>query len=147
MIQFKNLFLNLEKSNLPSMKFTSPPMHITCFPNSSPAICARKKALEYFVEYSELKDSTLSEENLNIISELEKKYETEKKELEIEKLNTDKALQETQIKQQQRLIIIFIFGFAIISGLSILLYRQFAAKKKANILLEHQNVEIKKQRF
>jgi len=43
-----------------------------------------KKALEYFEKYSKLKDSIFAEENLKTITEMQNKYEAEKKEKEAE---------------------------------------------------------------
>ena len=112
-----------------------------------------QQAFEYFKQYSTLKDSIFNEENLKQINELETKYETAKKDMEIVQLASEKTIQEAQIKiqeaqikQQKMVLYVFIFGFLIILGFSILLYRQYSAKKKANILLEEQNIEIKLQR-
>ncbi len=112
-----------------------------------------QSSLEYYDKYVELKDTTLKEKYLKQISELETKYETEKKERENELLKTKTALQETELeareaelKRSRILIFSFILGFVIISVFSVLLYRQYAAKKRANILLEEQNIEIRQQR-
>jgi len=103
-------------------------------------------ALDNFESYSTNKDSSLQEENLKQISELETKYETERIERENVLLNTENALQEAQNKRQKIFlmsvigisVIILVFGFVV--------YRQYQEKKRANILLEEQNIEIKQQR-
>ncbi|HEC44377.1 MAG TPA: tetratricopeptide repeat protein [Bacteroides sp.] len=105
-----------------------------------------RPALENYELYTVLKDSSIREENLNQISELETKYQTERVERENVLLNTQNELQEAQVKRQRIFlfsvigisIIILVFGFVV--------YRQYQEKKKANILLNEQNIEIKQQR-
>jgi tetratricopeptide (TPR) repeat protein len=105
-----------------------------------------RPALENYELYTSLKDSSIREENLNQISEMETKYETEKVERENVLLNTQNDLQEATIKTQRIFLfsvigismIILVFGFVV--------YRQYQEKKKANILLNEQNIEIKQQR-
>ncbi len=105
-----------------------------------------KRALENYVRYGALKDSSIREENLNQISELETKYETERIERENVLLNTQNALQEAQVKRQ-RIFLFSVIGISvIILGFGTVVYRQYQEKKRANILLEEQNIEIKQQR-
>ena len=103
-------------------------------------------ALENYELYTVLKDSSIREENLNQISEMETKYETERVERENELLNTQNALQVARVKRQ-RIFLISVIGISvIILGFGFLVYRQYQEKKRANILLEEQNIEIKQQR-
>ncbi len=119
-----------------------------------------KTALDNFKNYNALKDSTISEGYLKQISELETKYETDRKDKELiiqkaelkEKIN-EAALNKAELekkdaenKRQRLLIYSFILGLIIVFVFSIILYKQFREKKKANILLEEQNIEIKHQR-
>ncbi len=105
-----------------------------------------KKSLDYYKQYAFLKDSVYNEKKHKQITEIQTKYETEKKEKEIELLTKDKALYQAEIKKQKILMFSFIFGFIIIFIFSVLLYKQFSQKKKANILLSEQNAEINKQK-
>ncbi len=105
-----------------------------------------RQALENYELYNMLKDSSLREDNLQAISELETKYETERVERENELLNTKNQLQEAGLKRQ-RIILFSVMGISvIILGFGFVTYRQYQAKKRANILLEEQNIEIKQQR-
>lgn len=63
-----------------------------------------EKALEYNNKYLLYKDSIISATTATNIAELEKKYETEKKDHEIELLNTDKKIKALQIAKQQALL-------------------------------------------
>ncbi|MBN1182434.1 MAG: tetratricopeptide repeat protein [Bacteroidales bacterium] len=105
-----------------------------------------KKALEYFENYSALKDSVLNEDYLNQINELQTKYETEKKEAQIELQNTEIARQNEVNKRQKLVIIVGFIGVIIILGFLVLVFRQNNLIKKVNRLLADQNIEIKKQR-
>jgi serine phosphatase RsbU (regulator of sigma subunit)/Tfp pilus assembly protein PilF len=105
-----------------------------------------KLALQNYQKYNELKDSTLREENMRQISELETKYETERMERENELLNTQNILQVTELKRQRILIWSLAGIFAIILASSVLLFLAYRTIKKTNVLLEKQNIEIKHQR-
>jgi tetratricopeptide (TPR) repeat protein len=58
-----------------------------------------QKALDYQKNYIALKDSLLKTENQNEILEMQTKFETEKKNKEIQLLNQENALRDLQIKQ------------------------------------------------
>lgn len=84
-----------------------------------------------------------------------KKAEEEalKRQTEIDLLNTDRELKETKIREQQaqsrvqQLIIYFALGFlALIFIATIAIYKNYRDKKKANQLLNLQNIEIQNQR-
>ena len=102
-----------------------------------------KEALEDYTKYVELKDSSIREDNLKQINDLQTKYETERVESQNAVLEATNAAQEADIKRQR----LFLFGLIaiaiIIFGFGSFAYRQYRAKKKANILLEEQNIEIK----
>ncbi|MCK4922196.1 MAG: tetratricopeptide repeat protein [Bacteroidales bacterium] len=117
-------------------------------------------ALKNFKYYNVLKDSTISEEYLEQISELEAKYESDRKEKELEIQRSQLAEQEAEAlardaeimrveaenRRQRVLLISVVFGLFVVVIFSILFYREYKEKQKANILLEEQNMEIKHQR-
>ena len=86
------------------------------------------------------------------LTELEIQYKTEKRQLEIDKLEKEKALQNETIARknvenhkQQLIIYFFIVGFIIIIFFSLVIYRLFIQKKKANILLAEQKHQIEEK--
>lgn len=91
-----------------------------------------KAALEYYVLYQTYQDSIVNENVRNQISELETKYESEKKEQEITLLNKDKELQAAALDNETLLrnsfIGAFIFAFILAGGL----YNRYRFKNKAN---------------
>ncbi len=104
------------------------------------------KALDYYKNYSQLKDSTLKDKYLENIEEQRTKYQTEKKEERIKYLNEKNKRQEAENKRQRVLIYSAMGGLMLILIFSLLLFKQYNDKRKANILLEEQNVEISQQR-
>ncbi|MCX7987537.1 MAG: tetratricopeptide repeat protein, partial [Bacteroidales bacterium] len=104
------------------------------------------KALSYFKQYASLKDTLLNKETFRQIAELKTKYETEKKQREIELLNKDKKLKENQIRQQRMAIIFFIVLTLVISALIVLLVRQNEQRKRTNKALAEKNELITEQK-
>lgn len=79
--------------------------------------------------------------------------EAQRKQTEIDLLNTDRMLKEAQLSEQeaqsrvQRIIILTGTIFLIVLiGSSVTIYKNYSDKKKANELLNLQNIEIQKQR-
>ncbi len=112
-----------------------------------------KKALEFAEIFIETKDTIFSEEKTKALAEMGAKYKAEKKQLQIEKMEKQKQLDDKTIEAQQaenrkQQVIIFsaIGGFLIVLVFSIIILRMFRQKRKANILLAHQNEEIKQQK-
>ena len=112
-----------------------------------------KLALKYSKIFISAMDSMFSEEKTNALAKMGAIYESEKRDLTIQKLEKEKLLQNETIarqdaenKKQRTLILSFIAGFILILTFSILLYRLFLQKKKANLLLAEQNAEILQQK-
>ncbi len=104
------------------------------------------EAFHYYKLYTQVKDSIVNEEKYKQIAELETRYETEKKEKEIQLLNKDNELQRNRVKQA-RLVIYFISaGGIIIIFFLFIVYKQYLDKRKANLKLEAQNNLIRKQK-
>ncbi|RLD64254.1 MAG: hypothetical protein DRJ01_01550 [Bacteroidetes bacterium] len=101
-----------------------------------------KKSLEYYKKLTILKDSLLNEESHKQIAEMQTKYETEKKQAEIELLSKDKALKEAEIKKQKYIKNGLILGSIFILIFAFLTYNRFLIKKRSNKLLTSQKNEI-----
>jgi tetratricopeptide (TPR) repeat protein len=116
------------------------------------------KAYDYYKLFSEAKDSLLNKENSKLITEMNTKYTTEKKEKEIEILKKNEDIQNLELSKKknelnnQRTISISIFsGFLLLMLVAILLSSRYRLKKKANDQLqsaynqiEEKNVQIEK---
>jgi len=111
-----------------------------------------QKAIEYFEIFIATQDSMFNEDKTNALVEMSTKYESEKKQLEIDKMQNQKELDNKTIEAQQaenrkQFIIIMssILGFIIVLVFSIILLRMFRHKRKANILLSEQKAEIEEK--
>lgn len=100
-------------------------------------------------KYVDIKDSLINEESHKQITEIEAKYQTEKKEKEIAFLNQQSELNNLKLKKnakeiqfQRTIIYIAIIGFVLILFFLLLLYKQFLEKKAINLKLEVKNNEI-----
>ena len=98
-----------------------------------------KKAFESQCAYTHLKDSMLNESNARNMNELQVKYETEKKETQIELLNTQK-------KTQSIVIYAVAIGLIITVFFSFFLIRTVKNIRKSKQIIEQQNIEVERQR-
>jgi signal transduction histidine kinase len=110
-----------------------------------------KEALKYYQEYHLLNDSIIGKEHLNAVSQLEIKYETEKKEKEIVTLSEQKLKDDTRIAAQQRQVkwlIVTVIGVIVLAALLFLLFKQRTKNKRQSELIdaisETQNIERKR---
>lgn len=111
-----------------------------------------KKALEYAEIFISTKDTIFSHEKTEALAEMSTKYESEKKQLQIDNLNKDNALKNSEIakseeKRKKQLILIwsFVLGFVIILIFSIIILQLFLQKKRTNIQLGIQKKQIELQ--
>jgi two-component system NarL family sensor kinase len=82
-----------------------------------------KEAYEYFQKYMEVKDSVVNMDSRKYSKELEKKYETEKKDAQL-------LIQHSQIQRKNTLNYILIGGATLLLVIFLLFYRNFRQKQK-----------------
>ena len=100
------------------------------------------QSLEFYKKYSSLKDSVFNIQKSEQITEIQTRYETEKKEQENELLRKEKAIREETISRkevQNRMLLIGILFILSFAGYFYIVYRQ---KQRTNLLLSRQNHEI-----
>jgi serine phosphatase RsbU (regulator of sigma subunit) len=95
----------------------------------------------YYIE----KDSLLNKENFKQIYEINTRYQTEKKEKEIELLTKDQIINEKTLKQQKIMRIALVVGLILVGILLFSLYARYRYKQKANLLLQQQKMEIQEK--
>ncbi len=105
-----------------------------------------KQAYENYKIYSTLKDSVLSEDYLKQMQQNEARYENEKKENEIKLQKAELAKKDEEAKRRNLFMLAIGFIAIIVLVFSIIIFKQYSDKKKANILLAEQNEQIKRQR-
>lgn len=97
-----------------------------------------KNALEYFEKGIHIKDSIFSIETTNQMLELQTRFETDKKEKEIQLLTKDKE-RDKVIKSA------FVGGLSLLALLSFYIYRNYRIKRKANEELISKNLIIEEK--
>lgn len=110
-------------------------------------------AYNFYVLYSEIKDSIFNEEKLRQANEIEAIYESEKKELEIENLENEKKLQEVELaisheqEQKQKLVSYSIAGgLALVIIFSIIVLNRLQLTRKQKKIIENQKQEVEEQK-
>ncbi len=106
-----------------------------------------KKAYYFHKLYKQANDSLFNEEKNEKLTEMETRYETEKKEQQIKLLNKDKKLQKTQLDKQKLIIWSGAGGLLLVITLAFFIYRGYRQKQKANKLLTEQKAEIEQKNF
>ena len=101
-----------------------------------------KKAFEYQKLYAEIKDTILSEESNKQLTEMNTKYESEKKDKELIIKDAEITKQHTEKEKQIILRNAFIMGFTLVLVLAFFIYRGYRQKQKANKLLDEKNEKI-----
>jgi len=98
-----------------------------------------QKALDYYIDYTAIKDTLFNEESKRQISEIQTRYETDKRQQEIKLLKKEGLLKEVEIKQKKlwtNALVVFIIVVVVF-----FLYL-FRVKSRANKLLEEKNEKI-----
>jgi serine phosphatase RsbU (regulator of sigma subunit)/tetratricopeptide (TPR) repeat protein len=106
----------------------------------------------YFKLYSALKDTLLNKENSKLVTEMDARYQTEKKQKQIELQQSALSKQTTELNQQRMVIFGALGGVCLLLLLAFLLYNRYQLKQKANNKLqtaygqiEEKNREIEKR--
>lgn len=100
----------------------------------------------YYKKYISLKDSLFSQQNANAVAELQKRFEVENKDNQIDLLNKDKEKQESEIEKQKLFRNSVIVGSSLVLLLGLIVLRGYIQKKKANAILSEQKDLIEKQK-
>ncbi len=101
-----------------------------------------KTALDYFWKYDSINNIILTKENGEKISELQTKYDLERKENQIKLLNKDNELSKENIEKQHLRILFLSIIIGIVLLLVVIIVFAYNTKRKANILLAKQKQEI-----
>ncbi|HKC67823.1 MAG TPA: ATP-binding protein, partial [Bacteroidia bacterium] len=102
-------------------------------------------AYSYRLLYEDLNDRVHNSENTRIITEMQTKYETEKKEKEIEHLDKENNKKELEItKKQNQIIIVGGISLCILAAL-IALYFYSNAQKQQQIVLKEKELGLLKE--
>lgn len=101
-----------------------------------------KEAYFNHVLYTQVKDSLFNEESAKILQEMETKYQTEKKQQEIEKQKLTIDKQDAQARTERIMRFAMLGGLVLVILIALQVFRGYKQKKKANELLSAKNQEI-----
>jgi len=87
-------------------------------------------------------DSLFSESKMKQLTELQTRYETKKKEQQIDNLESEKLINELKIKRQRNFSFSLMLGFVLIFLFLMVLFRQLKKIRLANHLLAYQKKQI-----
>jgi len=108
-----------------------------------------KEAYEYHKLYSQMKDSVFNEESNLQMTEMQTRYETEKKQKSIELLNKEKENQEAlsalESKRQKIILLFVVCGLIASLVFAFILFRGYKQKQKTNLALEEKNKIIEEK--
>jgi signal transduction histidine kinase len=103
-----------------------------------------KKAYEYYRFFKQVDDSLASAENRKQVLELEARYNTEKKGIEISNLTKDINLQSIKLENNRNLLIFSIVIIFLVLILLLVFYRLYTLKLNSSRLLAQKNEELEK---
>jgi signal transduction histidine kinase len=103
-----------------------------------------KKAYEYYRFFKQVDDSVASAENRKQVLELEARYNTEKKGIEISNLTKDINLQSIKLENNRNLLIFSIVIIFLVLILLLVFYRLYTLKLNSSRLLAQKNEELEK---
>jgi len=92
-----------------------------------------KNAYKYHELFYQLHDSIFNESKSKQITEMNTKYETEKKDNEIVLLNKDKEVKNAEIRKQTTLKYSFIGGLAVLALLSLIVFNNIRVRNKLKL--------------
>lgn len=106
----------------------------------------RDSIMKYLTLQQMWMDTLNSEGHMKFIKELQTKYETEKKDLQIQKANSELNLQEE--KNKRKTIIIWLGTVAFVGTVFflILAFINYRKAKKANLIIQNQNLVLELQK-
>lgn len=111
-----------------------------------------KEAYDYLLIHTRKKDVMFSSESLRSITEMEAKYQNEKKQLEIDNLNKSKKVQELELITKQKESAaknkILILGTIALIGIAVFAFfafTNFKKAKKANVIINSQKAMVELQ--
>ncbi|MBI2968419.1 MAG: tetratricopeptide repeat protein [Bacteroidetes bacterium] len=104
------------------------------------------EALEYYKLYKQFGDSILNQTTVKQITEMQGKYESEKKEKEILLLRKDRQIQMAEATRQRIIRNSFIAAAFLSLILAIVLFNRYKIKQRANKQLKEHNEQIRLQK-
>ncbi len=104
-----------------------------------------REALEQYRLYTSVKDSLFTERSQEKLAEMQARYETKKKQQQIELLVKDNQLQKTELRKKQITLVSLSGGIFILALSAMIIGLMYAQKSRANRKLVEKNLELMKK--
>jgi signal transduction histidine kinase/DNA-binding NarL/FixJ family response regulator len=151
-----DLAISMQKEALGRLKQTNAPVQVSTVMMDLSTTYEKagdfKNALKVYKEYRAIRDSLMSERNTKQITKIKESYESDKKDQEIAKLNSEKTIQKLEleghlreIRNQNRLLLVATIFMLLIAIAGFVLYRLYNKGKQLNELLSFKNLIIEKK--
>jgi serine phosphatase RsbU (regulator of sigma subunit) len=95
-------------------------------------------AYKYHVLFYNIKDSLITKESLKQIADMNVKYESEKKEQQIDLLNKNKELQDVNLKKHRLIILCSVFGLLMAILIALFVGRSLKTTREQKDIIEKQ---------
>ncbi|MBI2259198.1 MAG: tetratricopeptide repeat protein [Flavobacteriia bacterium] len=104
-----------------------------------------KNAYLYHKLFVQIKDSVFNSENRKEMTEMLAKYESEKKESQIELLKKNREIQQQKSKKQNYVIYSVLFSLVLLVIFTVLLFNRFKFTKKQHIIIHKQKLLVEEK--
>jgi len=104
-----------------------------------------QKALNAYRKYTAIRDSQFTIQSQEKLAEMQARYETEKKQQQIELLQKDNKLQKIEIREKQITLISLGGGLIILTISALIIWLLYIQKSKVNRKLVEKNLELMKK--
>ncbi|MGZ3866558.1 MAG: tetratricopeptide repeat protein [Bacteroidia bacterium] len=105
------------------------------------------KAYGYHLKFSEISDSLYNQNSTKAVAEMQVKFDTEKKQQEIEIQNAKLDSQKAQLKEEQFQRLALYLGLGLLVVLGAFIYNRLTVTRKQKAEVEIQKKEVEKQKY
>ena len=105
------------------------------------------KAYDYHLKFTLFSDSLYNINSTNAVAEMQVKFDTEKKQKEIEIQNAKLDSQNAQLKEEQFQRLALYLGLGLVVVLGVFIYNRLTVTRKQKLEVETQKKEVEKQKY
>ena len=141
----KKASFNLEKALAYAQNYDNKQLMIPCYKILGKIYSKQRDYFKAFIAmklYAEISDDMAFVQTQKAVAELQIRYETEKKEKEIELLKTNASITDYQSKENEMFMIILVVVLIAVAILGFFFYYQFRQKVHSNNTIEEQNLRL-----
>lgn len=101
----------------------------------------------YYMDLSKrMADSLCASQNMEILHETETRYETEKKDLQIENQQLELTANEKENEAKNRILLIGAIGLLFVCVLAVIAFINYRKSQKANVIINNQKASVEQQK-